>query len=174
MQQKKYSFSCEAFTLIELLVVVLIIGILAAVALPQYQKAVEKSRLAEALSMGSAIEKALALYILENGYPTSATQLLGDNSVLSVEFPAMKSWGDNISYGALASSRYFTYAAYCGPDYCDWIASRRNAQGEQIYRLFTRIYTNFSKEKVCRIYDDNAIGIQMCTLLEKEGYTKAT
>lgn len=59
--------SQRGFTLIELLVVVLIIGILASIALPQYERAVEKSRVTEAKTTMKAINTALKSYCLAQG-----------------------------------------------------------------------------------------------------------
>ena len=61
----------RAFTLIELLVVVLIIGILSAIALPQYQKAIVKSRLATIQPLLAAIKTAEEEYYMVNGTYTS-------------------------------------------------------------------------------------------------------
>ncbi len=72
-----YMQNCpKGFTLLELLVVVLIIGILAAVALPQYQKAVEKTRAVQAFTVLKALAQAQKTYYLENGkYATQFNEL---------------------------------------------------------------------------------------------------
>ncbi|WP_424244817.1 prepilin-type N-terminal cleavage/methylation domain-containing protein [Elusimicrobium posterum] len=66
----------SGFTLIELLVVVLIIGILAAIALPQYNKAVERARVTEIIIGMRTIQKAQQEYFLMHSeYATDLTEL---------------------------------------------------------------------------------------------------
>jgi type IV pilus assembly protein PilE len=87
----------KAFTLIELLVVVLIIGILAAIALPQYQKSVEKARAAEALSIMKTIKQAEEMYYLIYSEYTM------DFNKLDISIP-----GNNVSSSQI-DGKYFAY-----------------------------------------------------------------
>lgn len=109
------------FTLIELLVVVLIIGILASVALPQYNKAVFKSRFTEARQMISSIRGAVERYRMENGAEPSTFADLdlsfidkNGTTVTAASFET-KDW----SYGIIG---------YGSPSFCS-----SDAQGAYVY-----------------------------------------
>lgn len=100
---EKVSMKKSGFTLIELLIVIVIIGILATIAIPQYQKMVDRSRLAEGFSMVEAIKRAISMYRLEN----NKSPWLGPSGLPTVVGTDINALGLNIEIPPDAYFEYF-------------------------------------------------------------------
>jgi len=67
MRKETMRIRQKGFTLIELMIVIVIIGILAAIAMPQYNKYVARTQVAEAFALLGPVKQALTLYYQETG-----------------------------------------------------------------------------------------------------------
>lgn len=168
--QKTFAVTKNAgFTLIELLVVVLIVGILSAVAMPQYQKAVEKSRAAEALLNLRTVLNGMNLYQMANG---NVSRSLDD---LPLQAP-----GERVDERTRRTA-YFTYDIrnFDNPHLgYEAVATRRNCTGGvcnyYIYRYSNTTLACVACTKaaqtvcasLCRssVFQDHSGGYTVCTI----------
>ena len=113
----------KGFTLIELLVVVLIIGILAAIALPQYFKAVEKSRATEARNVLGTINHMQEIYRMAHEGAYADTYDLLDATFKDAN-------GAEVNAGSSFSTRDFIYTLHNTAEQTAYASAERiNPQG---------------------------------------------
>ena len=159
----------KGFTLIEMLVVVLIIGILAAVALPQYQLAVEKSKASEALMNIQAIIGAVERNILVMG----TDEYYANPESLDIELSG-GNWYNTDCCGLAYVTKYFMYIlsdttmvdVYRCNGICD--QSEKANWNDTIYNLY-REYPSIADDShlICTSISDK--GKRICKALEGLG-----
>jgi type IV pilus assembly protein PilA len=115
---KTQSRSTQGFTLVEIMIVVVIIGLLAAMAIPAFQKVRTSSQDKAVLNNARQLSAAADQYFLENGVTTvNQTSLVGPtayvkslNLVAGETYPTGYTQGEAITIAGVAGQRTITYA----------------------------------------------------------------
>lgn len=151
----------KGFTLIEILVVVLIIGILAAIALPQYRKVVEESKVSEALVNIKAIEHSMRMYLINNGSLPSGNVWFKDFAEIDL---SGGEWVSDSSY----ETKNFDY---------NWLVCNSGGCQMEVYRKGQSIdeyalYVNIKPDEIAHncITELTDKGRYMCKYLESQGW----
>ena len=147
VRQYTYFIARNGFTLIELLVVVLIIGVLAAVALPQYQKAVLKSQYMQLVVLQDAIYKAERVYQLEHGSYTAHVE------DLAIQVPG------TVTFDSVANKLYISGKGFSFSVSSSWV------QGYLRNKGLSYVITFASGERQCRDYNFSGLNQQICLSL---------
>lgn len=142
----------KGFTLMEVLVTIIIIGILAAVAMPQYTKAVNKARITEMLVHINALQKGIDMYRTQ--FKGDTVEFLGGGTKLDVEVPV--------------STKCFQYSAQCSPTSCEINAYSVCSWAPDVFltRTASGLTVTWTK-KFCDVEDKN-----IANLLQNSGFTK--
>ena len=133
MNKNKKKNKKKGFTLIEILVVVLIIGVLAAIAMPSYMRSVERSRAAGPMTNLGSIAKAQKSYRM-------GTEHYTDN-VGNLDISLTDASNGEDATGSTFEGEFFTYKVY-GDDKAVAVATRKNVSADKQYELSIDYGTN--------------------------------
>ncbi len=162
----------RGFTLIELLVVVLIIGILSAIALPQYEKTVERSRATEALLNLNTLKKAIDLYLLSIGTPTDETYFTGTkkNIDLDIDLSCLGLQGITDDQG-YCFSKNFGYMVWCTNSTCEATAFRYYSAKKQFGSYyFSSIRNNSDSSWTDKCLYENDAAKKVCLTFANQNF----
>ena len=154
---KRKESSASGFTLIEILAVVIIIGILAAIAIPEYQAAVARTKMASLIPMLRALKDDMEMrHLTDGGYPADDAQ----DVALDIEM-----------FDSCTSPSAEDYIACPKDVYFDIYADDKLTVGvidgkHQVAYLLWLDHSDYPNEKRCLANKDNTIANKVCQSLK--------